>query len=144
MKLSTRSRYGIRAALDLAKNYGNGPLQIKAIAKTEDISNKYLEQLISILKAAGMVRSVRGPKGGYMLAKDPSEVTLGDIFKILEGPFVPVECLGDSSYCDKCGDCLMRPVWAKLQGAIDDVLDGMTLKDLADQSKNFDGVNFHI
>ena len=144
MKLSTRSRYGMRAVLDLARNYGNGPLQIKAIAQNEDISNKYLEQLISILKSAGMVRSLRGPRGGYMLVNHPSEVTLGDVFRVLEGPFVPVECIGDSGYCGRYSDCLMREVWVKLQKSIDDVLDAITMQDLVEKYGDGENVDFHI
>lgn len=136
MKLSTRSRYGMRAVFDLAKAYGDGPLQIKSIAKTEDISNKYLEQLISILKSAGLVRSVRGPKGGYYLSRPPEKINLSEVFRVLEGPFLPVDCLVESDYCGKCSDCMMKMVWTKLQNSVDEVLGAITLADLVKLSEN--------
>ena len=89
----------MRAILELALEYGKAPLQIKTIAAREDISNKYLEQLIAMLKASGLVRSIRGPRGGYMLAKPPAEIQLKDVFLTLEGPMVPAECLEHPEYC---------------------------------------------
>ena len=133
MKLSTRSRYGMRASFELAKEYGNGPLQIKTIAQREGISNKYLEQLVSIMKAAGLVRSIRGPKGGYELAKDPREVKLSEVFRILEGPFVALECIEHSDYCERCPECVMRGVWSKLHESMQAVMDKITLQDLVDE-----------
>ena len=145
MKLSSRSRYGFRAILELAVEYGNGPLQIKVIAQREDISNKYLEQLIAMLKASGLVRSIRGPRGGYMLTKPPSEVKLSEIFTTLEGPAVSVECLEHPEYCPKCTDCVTREVWQKMQNAMMDVLEGMTLQDLVDKTKKGEGMeNYQI
>lgn len=135
----------MRAALDLALNYGKGPLQIKAIAKNEDISNKYLEQLISILKAAGIVRSIRGPKGGYMLSRPPAEITLNEVFSVLEGPFVPVECIEDTDACGKCPECAIREVWCNLKNAIEGVLNDVTLEDLAKKSEGLhETVNYQI
>ena len=131
MKLSTRSRYGVRALLELAIDYNQGPLQIKTIAEREKISNKYLEQLISLLKTAGLVLSIRGPKGGYVLAKPPEEVKLSDVFRILEGPVTTFDCLIDKSYCTRCGDCLTKNIWLKMQEAINGVLGAVTLKDMA-------------
>ena len=118
MKLSSRARYGMRAILELAIEYGKPPLQIKAIAEQEDISNKYLEQLIAMLKAAGLVRSIRGPKGGYMLAKPPAEISLKEVFTTLEGPMIPAECLEHPEFCPRCMDCATREVWAELQEAV--------------------------
>jgi len=97
MKLSSRSRYGLRAILELAVEYGNGPLQIKTIAEREDISNKYLEQLVAMLKASGLVRSIRGPKGGYELTRPPGDVKLSEVFTTLEGPVVAVDPWSPSS-----------------------------------------------
>ncbi len=134
MKLSSRTRYGMRAMLELALEYGKKPLQIKAIADREDISNKYLEQLIAMLKSSGLVRSIRGPRGGYMLARPPAEIYLKDIFVTLEGPITPVECLEHSEYCPRCTDCATRQIWDEIQNAIMDVLKSRTLKDLVDQS----------
>ena len=145
MKLSTRSRYGFRAVLELAVAYGDKPLQIKTIADHEDISSKYLEQLMSILKSAGIVRSIRGPKGGYLLAKDPKEILLSEIFLSLEGPVLHVECLEHESHCAKCSDCVTRKVWVKVQTAMMDVLESMSLSDLAEMVKSGkDTLNFQI
>ncbi len=135
MKLSSRTRYGMRAILELALEYGKAPLQIKTIADREDISNKYLEQLIAMLKASGLVRSIRGPRGGYVLAKPPSEVLMKDVFLTLEGPMVPAECLQHEEYCERCTDCATRQIWQKLQNAILGVLESVTLADLVQNSK---------
>ncbi len=138
MKLSSRSRYGLRAVLDLALEYGKGPLQIKAIASREDISNKYLEQLMTILKTSGLVRSFRGPKGGYMLAKSPNEVKLDEVFTVLEGPLVTVECLQHPEYCPRCAECITRQVWSDVQDAILGVLEAISLQDLVDRARAVD------
>jgi Rrf2 family protein len=134
MKLSTRSRYSVRALVELAIEYENGPLQIKIIAEREKISNKYLEQLVAILKTAGLVTSVRGPKGGYVLAKPPAEIKLLDVFMLLEGKITAFDCLVDKSYCTRCGDCLTKKVWLKMQEAIEGVLSSVTLKEMADDA----------
>jgi len=133
MKLSSRSRYGLRAALDLALEYGKGPLQIKAIANREDISNKYLEQLMTILKTSGLVRSFRGPKGGYVLAKPPKEIKLKEVFTALEGPLVAVECLQHPEFCPHRAECITRQVWYDVQDAMLDVLEAINMQDLVDR-----------
>ena len=135
MKLSTRSRYGVRALLELAINYNKGPLQIKVIAEREKISNKYLEQLVSVLKTSGLVLSVRGPKGGYVLARPPEEINLSDVFVVLEGPLTTFDCLVDKSYCTRCGDCLTKNIWLKMQEAINGVLTAITLRDMANDAE---------
>ncbi len=145
MKLSSRTRYGIRAMLELALEYGKRPLQIKSIADREDISNKYLEQLIAMLKSAGLVRSVRGPRGGYMLAKPPQEILLKDIFVTLEGPISSVDCLEHSQFTPYCTDCATRQIWNEIQNAISKVLSSRTLKDLIKQTnQDRDSKNFQI
>ncbi len=136
MKLSTRARYGIRASLELACNYGKGPLQIKIIAQKQEISIKYLEQLMAILKSAGFVRSIRGAKGGYVLAKPPNQVKLSDIFNALEGPIVTVECLESDQYCARAADCVARELWSQVQQAVIGVLESVTLEDLAKRAKS--------
>ncbi len=138
MKLSSRSRYGLRAILDLALEYGGGPLQIKVIAERENISNKYLEQLMTILKTAGLVRSLRGPRGGYLLVKPPNEVKLSEVFTVLEGPLITVECLQHPDFCPRCAECITRQVWAKIQDAMLGVLESITLQDLVDKAKGID------
>jgi Rrf2 family protein len=134
MKLSSRTRYGMRAVLELAMEYGKKPMQIKAIADREDISNKYLEQLIAMLKAAGLVRSIRGPRGGYVLARPPQEISLKDVFLTLEGPMVPAECLEHPEFCPRCTDCATREIWHELQDSIMRVLESYTLHDLVNRS----------
>jgi Rrf2 family protein len=121
--------------LEIALDYGSGPVKIKDIARRQGLSVKYLEQLIAILKSAGFVRSLRGAKGGYVLAKAPNKIKLSDIFKSLEGPEATVECLDNEEYCDRSADCVVRQVWAQLQGAIESVLSSVTLQDLIDRTK---------
>ena len=135
MKLSTRSRYGFRAALELAIEFGNAPLQIKTMAEREGISNKYLEQIIAILKSTGLVSSLRGPRGGYILSKHPKDITLREIFSVLEGPLITVECVDHPEYCPRCSDCVTRKVWSEMQDAMLNVLESKTLQDLVDDLK---------
>jgi Rrf2 family protein len=134
----------MRAILELALEYGNAPLQIKTIADREDISNKYLEQLIAMLKAAGLVRSIRGPRGGYLLAKPPAEIQLKEVFVTLEGPMVPAECLDHPEFCPRCMDCVTRDIWQELQNAIDGVLESVTLADLVEKTKSSAKGNYSI
>ncbi|HIJ70887.1 MAG TPA: Rrf2 family transcriptional regulator [Planctomycetes bacterium] len=135
MKLSSRSRYGLRAVLDLALHYGKGPLQIRAIAAREEISNKYLEQLMTILKTSGLVRSLRGPKGGYILSKPPDQIKLKEVITALEGPLFPVECLQHPQFCPHCAECITRQVWADVQEAMLGVLEATNMQDLVDRVK---------
>ena len=135
MKLSTRTRYAMRAVLELAENYGNGPLQTRVIAKNQDISVKYLEQIMAALKSVGLIRSQRGAKGGYILANPPEKVKLSDVFDVFEGPVVTVECVNNEKYCGKSGNCIARQVWAEVQRAVRNVLQGTTLQDVIEKSK---------
>src|SRR4030042_2576186 len=111
MKISTKIRYGTRAMLELASRYGEGPVELKEIAKKESISVKYLEQVIIPLRTGGLVKSTRGSKGGYSLAKPPSEVSLKDVFEILEGPLNLVDCLKDPKACPRSSFCVTRDIW---------------------------------
>ena len=144
MKLSTRTRYGIRAILELATNYGKGPIQTNLIAKRQEISVKYLEQLMAILKACGLVKSIRGAKGGYILAKKPDEIKLSEVFHCLEGTVVTAECVEDADYCHRSPDCAARYIWAKVQRAIEGILDSVTLQDLVDQAKDPGQADYQI
>jgi Rrf2 family protein len=145
MKLSTRTRYGLRAILDLAVYQGKGPIQLKVIAQHQQISIKYLEQLIAILRSAGLVRSVRGAKGGYVLARPPQEIKVSDVFFALEGPSpISVECLENKDSCARVLDCIAREVWVKVQDAIIEVLKSMTLQDLLDKAGNKKEFNYQI
>jgi len=144
MKLSTRTRYGIRAILELAENDGKRPLQLRIIAQRQDISIKYLEQLMAILRSAGFVRSIRGAKGGYMLAKPPNQIKLSDVFDCLEGYVTTVECVEDEKYCERTADCMARQVWTQVQDAIKNVLQSITVQDLVDRDKDKKMLNYQI
>ena len=144
MKISTRTRYGIRAMLELAKLYPTGPLQLKIIAKRQDISLKYLEQQMALLKSAGFIRSVRGSKGGYILNKAPGEITLNDIFTCLESQVVTAECVQDKQLCSRSTDCIVRGVWQELQQAIENVLESITLEDLVKKAQKSNGLDYQI
>ncbi len=135
MKLSTRTRYGMRAIIELAQHEGKRPLQLKVIAERQDISVKYLEQLMSLLRSAGFVRSVRGSKGGYILARPADQIKLSEVFRCLEGPVTTAECTEDESYCERATDCAAREVWKRVESAIHGVLDSIKLSDLIQQAK---------
>ncbi len=131
MKLSTRSRYGARLMVDLARHYREGPVQVGEIAKREGLSVKYLEQLIIPLKQAKLIKSVRGPKGGHMLAKSPDKITLGDIVRVLEGHAELVDCLKEPSLCDRSTNCVTRGAWEMATRAMYKELDGVSLSQMA-------------
>jgi Rrf2 family cysteine metabolism transcriptional repressor len=139
MKLSTRTRYGMRALLELALAHKAGPMQIKVIAERQNISNKYLEQLVAMLKTAGLVRSIRGPHGGYVLSKEPKEIKLVDVFKTLEGSTLTVECVEDEQICNNHSDCITRRLWMEINQAIIGVLESKTLGDLVEMSEKSGG-----
>lgn len=135
MKLSTRTRYAMRAVLELAEHFGKGPLQTRVIAQNQDISTKYLEQIMASLKSTGLIKSQRGAKGGYILANPPEKIKLSDVFDVFEGPVVTVECVTNEKYCNKAGNCVARQVWAEVQRAVRNVLQSMTLQDVIDRAK---------
>lgn len=130
MRISTKGRYAIRLMLDLATNDSGEPIRLKDTARRQNISEKYLEQIISILNKAGFVRSIRGPQGGYVLTRRPSEYTAGMILRLTEGSLAPVECVEDSCTCEREADCVTTILWKKLNDAINDVVDHVTLEDL--------------
>jgi Rrf2 family transcriptional regulator, cysteine metabolism repressor len=129
MKLSTRGKYGLYAMFYLATQAGNGPQPLKSIAET-GVPEQYLEQLLGSLRRAGLVTTVRGVQGGYQLARDPAEITVGDIIDATEGPVSLSECLHDSEACRKSCDCPTRMVWSRLTDRINDLLQSITLKDM--------------
>ena len=133
MKLSTRGRYATRAMLDLALNYGQEPVVLSAVARRQQISEQYLEQLIGPLKVAGLVRSVRGPNGGFMLAKSPSVISISQIIRAVEGSTALVECVDDPQACSRADDCLTRRVWVKATEAVNNVFGSITLQELIDK-----------
>jgi Rrf2 family protein len=130
MKLSTRGRYGTRLMLELAKQYGKGPISMSDISKNQKIPIKYLEQLIIPLKKANLITSVRGPKGGHMLAKAPEKISLWEILIRLESKFTFVDCLADETCCDGVATCPIRPVWGKAFDSMKGILKDTTLVDV--------------
>ena len=136
MKLSTRGRYGLRAMLDIAINQGDGPITLHSISERQGISVGYLEQLMVPLKKEGLIRSVRGAQGGYLLAREPDKITVGDIIRALEGPIAPVACVSEDfpEECDRAEGCVTRLVWAKVRDSIAEVLDSLTLADLIEEA----------
>lgn len=143
MKISTRGRYAIRLMVDIAIHDSTSPVRIKDIAARQELSEKYLEQIISILNKAGFVKSIRGPQGGYRLTKKPEEYTVGMILRLTEGSLSPVSCLDDEvNECIRKDDCITLLLWEKLYDAIKSVVDHVTLEDLIDwqQKKGSDYV----
>jgi len=132
MKLSTRSRYGIHAMYDLACCGAEEPQSIKAIAERQGIPEAYLEQLIGPLRRSGLVRSVRGAQGGYLLAERPEDITVGQVIRALEGDLNLIDCLSEEDACGKSRSCATRIVWRKLRDGVNQILDGITLKDMID------------
>jgi Rrf2 family transcriptional regulator, cysteine metabolism repressor len=135
MKLSTKGRYGVRLMLDLALQAGDGPVTLKDIAARQEISEKYLSNLIPLLKNAGFVHSVRGSHGGYKLARLPRDITLKDILLVLEGPMCLVECTEKPLLCQRSEDCLMRDIWSEVTGKMLDSLESFTLEALMERHK---------
>ena len=135
MKLSTKGRYGMRAMLDLALQSGTEPVLIKDISKRQEVSDLYQQQLFNRLKTAGLVRSTRGPKGGFMLTKPPSQISLADILQAMEGSTAPVECVDNATFCSRADSCVTRKVWAEIKKAMDGVLESTTLQDLVKQEE---------
>jgi Rrf2 family cysteine metabolism transcriptional repressor len=131
MKLSTRSRYGMRALMDLVLNDKGQPVQLKDIAERQQISLSYLEHLIIPLISAGLVKSTRGARGGIILTKPPRQINLREILEVLEGPLSPVDCLKEPRSCPRSGICATRDVWDDLRKAMEKVLESKTLQDLA-------------
>ena len=131
MKISTKGRYALILMMDIAANGGEKPISIKEIAKRQDISDKYLEQIISILNNAGFVRSIRGPQGGYVLRRNPEEYTAGMILRLTEGSLAPVACVEeDGIACDRMENCGTFELFERLNKAISSVVDEVTLADL--------------
>jgi Rrf2 family cysteine metabolism transcriptional repressor len=146
MKLSTRGQYGARALLDIAVHYDGNPVLLKDIAKRQAISAQYLEHLISPLIKAGIVRSIRGARGGVTLAKPPEEIKLSQVIQILEGSTAPVECVDNPKVCPRSDSCVTRDVWEKMKRAMTQVLESTTLQDLVERQREKErpAVMYHI
>jgi Rrf2 family transcriptional regulator, iron-sulfur cluster assembly transcription factor len=143
MKLSTRSRYGARLMLDMAQHYNQGPVQLGDIAKRQDVSVKYLEQIIIPLKKAHYIESVRGPKGGHILTKPPEEITLGEIVALLEEGTSLVECSDDSEVCQRADVCPTRLIWKEASEAMFERLHAVTLADLVERGRSMNHKEFN-
>ena len=140
MKISTKGRYALRLMMDLAENNNGSPISLKDVARRQEISDKYLEQIISILNKAGYVRSVRGAQGGYLLKNPPEEYTVGMILRQTEGSLAPVACIEDDEIvCDKQQQCVTSIVYKKINDAISGVVDNITLQDLVDWQSEKNG-----
>lgn len=136
MKISTKGRYAVRMMIDLAIMGGDAPVRVKEIAARQDISIKYMEQIITILSRAGFLKSIRGPQGGYRLARAPKEYTIGMILRLTEGNLAPVSCLEDEvNQCPRHNTCATLRLWKELDAAISGVVDKYTLEDLVNWQK---------
>ena len=141
MKLSTKGRYGLRALIDLAQYSGQAPVSITSISARQDISERYLEQLMALLRKAGLIRSVRGAGGGYVLAKDMKEISVGDILRALEGNLEPVECPGldPEGSCKSADSCVSKYVWKRINESINQTADEIMLDQLVEESRKKTG-----
>ncbi len=145
MNLSQKCQYATRSMLELAKCYGNGPLRISVIAEKQAIPPRFLENILNELKSSGLIESRRGAQGGYILAKDPAEITVGDIIRLVDGPFDPVKCIDDKNVptCPLHGRCALISLWSRAKTAIEEVYDSATLKHLVEQEKELRHIENH-
>lgn len=137
MKVSTRGEYGVRAMVALARQYGKGPMSIAAMARASAVPSAYLEQLIGPLRRAGLVESKRGALGGYQLTRPPDLVRVGEVYRLMEGPVAPMDCVSEdpsAQVCPLIDGCETRPVWLRMRDAIVETLDSTTLADLIAQA----------
>ena len=134
MKLSTRGRYGLKAMFQLGLYFGEGPIALNQIAVEQKLSESYLEQLFSALRKEGLINSVRGAQGGYMLSRKPEEITVGQVLRCLEGDMAPSDCVMevDGVQCSRGDECVTKLVWLKIKDSVDDVIDSITLQDMLD------------
>ena len=145
MKISTKGLYALRMLLDLAEHRESGVVALKDVAERQNISKKYLEQIIPALNRYGILKTIRGSHGGYKLAKSPDQYTVGEILRLTEGSLAPVACLDESpNECARCEECATLPVWQGLQRVINEYLDGITLQDILDQQRAHGGDNYVI
>lgn len=140
MKLSTKGRYGVKAMVDLALHYGGDPVSIKSISERQGISEYYLEQLFSPLRKSKLINSIRGAQGGYMLSREPKDITVAEIMEVLEGPIEISNCVEGNS-CNNLDCCATRLLWAKIKNSIDSVTKSTTLEDIVNDYKKMNSVN---
>lgn len=136
MKISTKGRYALRLMLDLAINHTGSFIPLKAIAQRQQISDKYLEQIIHPLNKAGLVESARGAQGGYRLSRSPDRYTVGEILRTVEGSLAPVSCLDWDSPCSKIDTCLTIGLYKRIQQAVDNVVDHTSLQDMLEEFRS--------
>lgn len=134
MKLSTKGRYGVKAMVDLAIHYGEEPASIKSISERQHISEYYLEQLFSPLRKANIIKSIRGAQGGYILSREPKDITVADIMAVLEGPIEISDCIDQDreTSCNNIDCCATRLLWSRIKESIDSVMGSTTLQDMVD------------
>ncbi len=144
LKLTTKTRYGTRAVLDIALNFNEKKITRKHISKNQDIPISYLENILIALKSTGLIKTKRGPGGGFELAKKPENITMLEIYEVFEGPVAPVECLKNADYCSKSSECITKWVWDKLGKAQEAALKEITVQDLIDQTRNQYQIDFSI
>ena len=145
MRISTKGRYAVRVMLDLATNNTGEYIKVKDIAGRQEISEKYLEQIISVLNKAGYVKSTRGAQGGYRIARDPASYTVGMILRLTEGSLSPVACLDhDPASCPRHSACATLPVWQGLEKVINEYLDAITLQDILDEQRQAQNKNDYV
>ncbi len=146
MKVSTKGDYGVRALVELAHHFGQGPVQSAEIASRQEVPEPYLDQLLTTLRRAGFIRSVRGPQGGHALIRQPGELTLSEVVVALEGSLAPMACVDDPDACTKTGGCIQRGVWEQVRNATQEILESVTIGDLAEKERqqNRDGGRYYI
>lgn len=145
MKISTKGRYALRMLLDLAEHKNSGYIPLKEIANRQNISKKYLEQIVGILNQSGMLRTNRGYQGGYMLAQPAEQYTVGQVLRITEGNLSPVACMEtEPNLCERSAQCKTLPVWRGLNRVITEYLDSITLQDILDDTKHAEDVGYGI
>lgn len=145
MKISTKGRYALRMMLDLAVHQGDGYVALKDIAQRQEISKKYLEQIVPMLGKSNILRTTRGYQGGYRLARRPEDYTARDILRLTEGSLAPVACLDcEVNTCPRSANCPTLPLWQGLDRVIEDYLAGVTLQDLIDRQREHSGDDYVI
>ncbi len=144
MKISTKGRYGLRVILELALHYGNGAVSMDTISKNQDISVKYLHNILTRLKHANLVRAIRGSEGGFVMSQPPSQTTASDVVQAMEGPFELIECISNPALCKRSPQCVTMKVWSDLGKVMENFLSSMTIEYLVQQQKNKQNLTFHI
>jgi Rrf2 family cysteine metabolism transcriptional repressor len=140
VRLSTKGRYGVRAMFVLAQHFGQGPLPLKQIAEEQNLSEAYLEQLLAELRKANLLESVRGAQGGYLLAREPENITVGDIIRVMEGPIGPAQCVtGDEDACSQAERCVTHLIWTRIRDCLNEELDSISLLDMLNDAEQIAG-----